>query len=171
MPGRSARLAAAFAFVAGAATVILVGMSGKTEPVGLPDVQIGLHGPVADAEPLSRPITTARNELVEPESADEILLMEVTAYCPCRKCCGPRAHGVTASGKPVSFNGGRFVAADTDVLPFGTTLVIPGYDDEQPVEVVDRGGAIVGNRLDVFFPSHREAREWGRQTLPVRVMR
>src|SRR5215203_735405 len=25
--------------------------------------------------------------------------MEVTAYCPCTKCCGPKAQGITASGK------------------------------------------------------------------------
>src|SRR4051812_3298311 len=37
--------------------------------------------------------------------------MEVTAYCPCPICCGEGAHGITASGKLVSHNGGRFVAA------------------------------------------------------------
>src|SRR5688572_4994139 len=55
-----------------------------------------------------------------------VVWMEVTAYCACKKCCGPRAMGITASGKPVSHNGGKFVAADTRLLKFNTKLLIPG---------------------------------------------
>jgi 3D (Asp-Asp-Asp) domain-containing protein len=98
------------------------------------------------------------------------MIMEVTAYCPCVRCCGPRAQGLTASGRHVSFNGGRFVAADTRVLKFNTRLRIPGYADGSPVQVVDRGGAIKGNKLDVYFPTHEEARRWGRQKLLVTVI-
>jgi 3D (Asp-Asp-Asp) domain-containing protein len=96
-----------------------------------------------------------------------VILMEVTAYCPCTKCCGPEAQGITASGKPVSYNGGAFVAADTRKYKFGTKLTIPGYGDGQAVEVIDRGGAIKGDKLDVFFPTHAEALEWGRQKVAV----
>jgi 3D (Asp-Asp-Asp) domain-containing protein len=98
-----------------------------------------------------------------------VIRMEVTAYCACTKCCGENAEGITASGRPVSYNNSRFVAADTDVLPFRTKLVIPGYD-AAPVEVIDRGGAIKGNKLDLFFPTHEEALEWGRQMVDVTVV-
>jgi 3D (Asp-Asp-Asp) domain-containing protein len=107
---------------------------------------------------------------VQPAMHVRVVRMEVTAYCPCKLCCGPHAHGVTASGKPVSFNDGHFVAADTRALPFGTKLLIPGYDNDQPVQVIDRGGAIKGNKLDVFFPTHEQAREWGRRWVMVTVM-
>ena len=99
-----------------------------------------------------------------------VIRMEVTAYCPCTKCCGPNAQGITASGKLVSFNGGKFVAADTSVLPFGTKLVIPGYAGDAAVEVADRGGAIKGNKLDLYFDSHADALVWGRQHLDVTVI-
>lgn len=95
--------------------------------------------------------------------------MEVTAYCPCTHCCGPNAAGITASGLPVSHNQGRFVAADTSLLPFGSRLSIPGYHDAASVPVIDRGGAIRGHRLDVFFPTHEQAREWGRRWVLVTV--
>ena len=95
--------------------------------------------------------------------------MEVTAYCPCTKCCGENAQGLTASGHDVSYNNSRFVAADTEVLPFGTKLVIPGYAGGA-VEVIDRGGAIKGNKLDVFFATHEEALQWGRQFIDVTVL-
>jgi 3D (Asp-Asp-Asp) domain-containing protein len=111
--------------------------------------------------------------LIQFESAIDrggrLVMMEVTAYCPCTRCCGPNAQGITASGKTVDYAGGRFVAADTSLLPFGTLVSISGYHDGQPVEVIDRGGAIKGNRLDVYFDSHDVARVWGRQTIPVIV--
>jgi 3D (Asp-Asp-Asp) domain-containing protein len=87
--------------------------------------------------------------------------MMVTAYCPCKICCGAKARGITASGKRVTHDNGRFVAADTSLLPFGTKLSIPGYHDGAPVEVIDRGGAIKGKHIDVFFPTHQQAKEWG----------
>jgi len=99
-----------------------------------------------------------------------VRLMEITAYCPCSKCCGPNAQGITASGKHISYNQGKFVAADTSILPFGTRLLIPGYAAE-PVEVIDRGGAIKGDKLDVFFPTHEQALKWGRQKMvPVLIV-
>lgn len=95
--------------------------------------------------------------------------MRVTAYCPCPKCCGRWADGVTTSGRPVTANGGRFVAADK-ALPLGTLLVVPGYADGKPVPVLDRGGAIRGRRLDVFFPTHQQARRWGVRWLDVAIL-
>ena len=106
---------------------------------------------------------------LKPAPAFEVRLMEVTAYCPCKKCCGPRAQGITASGKRVTHNGGKFVAADR-ILPFNTKLVIPGYNNGAAVPVLDRGGAIKGNKLDVYFPTHHEARQWGRRWVPVTVL-
>jgi len=96
--------------------------------------------------------------------------MLVTAYCPCKICCGPNAHGITASGRPVSFNDGHFIAADTNLLPFGSKLIIPGYDNGEAVPVIDRGGAIVGNHIDVFFPQHQEAVDWGRRWVRVMIV-
>ena len=99
-----------------------------------------------------------------------VLKMEVTAYCPCKKCCGKNARGITASGLKVSHNDGLFVAADTSLLPFHTKIRIPGYARDEAVPVLDRGGAIKGNRIDVFFPTHKAALKWGRRTVDVTVL-
>ena len=96
--------------------------------------------------------------------------MIVTAYCPCRKCCGRWADGLTASGRPVTANGGRFVAAPPG-LRFHSLVSVPGYNGGRPVPVLDRGGAIKGHRLDVFFPTHAEALAWGRRLLTVEICR
>jgi 3D (Asp-Asp-Asp) domain-containing protein len=93
--------------------------------------------------------------------------MRVTAYCPGPCCCGKWADGMTASGHIIQ-PGDRFVAADKQ-FAFGTRILIPGYNNNHPVEVLDRGGAIKGDRLDVFFPTHKEALEWGVQVLTVSI--
>ena len=97
------------------------------------------------------------------------LRMKVTAYSPDAASCGKWADGVTASGKSVKFNGGMLVAADTKKLPFGTMLTIPGYNNGKPVPVEDRGGAIKGNRLDVLYPTHKRALQWGVRHVMVSV--
>lgn len=89
----------------------------------------------------------------------------VSAYCPCRICCGKDACGVTASGHSIK-PGEQFAAADKSI-PFGTILDIPGYGRQMPV--LDRGGAINGNCLDVFFDSHKKALNWGVQFLDVAI--
>ena len=92
---------------------------------------------------------------------------KVTAYCPGSCCCGKYADGITASGKPAV---GLVVAAPPNI-PFGTVLDIPGYGK---AEVLDRGGAIKNNRLDVLFTDkdgvsgHQRALNWGVKYLEVK---
>lgn len=93
--------------------------------------------------------------------------MRVTGYCPCQKCCGKYSDGKTASGHKIG-QGDTFVAADKG-HSFGTKMIVPGYNDCGPVQVLDRGGAIRGNRLDIFFNSHHKARQWGVRYLLVKV--
>jgi len=104
----------------------------------------------------------------EPEEWENIE-MRVTAYCPCPECCGEYSDGITACGYVIQ-PGDTFVAADSR-YSFDTEMLIPGYSNSQPVKVLDRGGAIKGNRLDVFFATHEEALQWGVQYLEVNVRR
>jgi len=99
--------------------------------------------------------------------------MRVTAYCHCSKCCqvwavkGVNGKGqrITASGHVIR-PGDAFVAAPKNI-PFGTLLIVPGYNDGKPVKVLDRGGAITAGRLDVFFHTHKAALEWGVRNIVV----
>lgn len=96
-----------------------------------------------------------------------VVRMRVTAYCPCAICCGKFADGVTACNHKIE-SGDAFVAADK-AFRFRTEMIVPGYNNNQPVQVLDRGRVIKGNRLDVFFHSHDIARQWGTQTLDVLI--
>ncbi len=112
---------------------------------------------------------------------DAIVEMEITAYCACGKCCdyvdilgvipiqktkdGLRIKkvGETASGKLARFG---TIAADTKKYPFGTVMKVPGYGYGI---VLDRGGAIKGNRIDVFYPCHTAALIYGRRKAEVKI--
>ncbi|MSR40783.1 MAG: hypothetical protein EXS10_02645 [Phycisphaerales bacterium] len=105
-----------------------------------------------DGRPI-RPVSTMR--------------MKVTAYSPDARSCGASADGITASGYSVETNGGALVAADPKILPLGSLVSIPGYDDGAPVPVLDVGGAIKGRRIDVLFRTHEVARAWGVRSVDI----
>jgi len=105
----------------------------------------------------------------EPSGEWQTVRMRVTAYCACRRCCGKFADGITASGHKIR-RGDAFSAADKR-YSFGTEMVVAGYNNGKPIKVLDRGGAIRGNRLDVFFNSHRKAMQWGVKYIDVKVRR
>ena len=87
---------------------------------------------------------------------------KITAYCPCAKCCG-KTNGRTASGTTAT--AGRTVAASSK-FAFGTKLNIGGH----VYTVEDRGGAINGNKIDIFVNTHAEALQWGVRYLNVSVV-
>ncbi len=108
--------------------------------------------------------------------------MEVTGYCSCGSCTGWRRTwygravfaygaqegqrkqiGITASGTRARV--GTF-AADTGLYPFGTIMYVPGYGYGR---VEDRGSAIKGDAIDLYFRSHSAALEWGRRSKRVKI--
>ena len=115
-------------------------------------------------------LNTSEMKAVNSVSLDrwQMVRMRVTAYCPCRKCCGKNSDGATtASGYRIR-RGDSLVAADKK-YSFGTEMIIDGYNSGQAVIVRDRGGAIHENRLDVLFHSHNKALKWGVKYIDVKV--
>ena len=102
--------------------------------------------------------TTARGTGTSGQSG----MYKVTAYCSCAKCCG-WSTGITASGARATAN--HTIAAPS-TFSFGTKVVINGIT----YTVEDRGGAIQGNRIDVYMDSHSAALAWGVRYLYVEVL-
>ncbi len=103
---------------------------------------------------------------------DRIIKMQVTAYCPCKKCCGRKARGLTSIGKDANQPG---VAADPKLLPYGTLLKIPGVGRRV---VDDTGGKMRQDakkgiyHIDIRFwgpEAHEKARTFGVRKLTVWV--
>jgi len=97
--------------------------------------------------------------------------MLVTAYCPCRICCGKHANGKTATMSSAWEPG---AAVDPKVIPHGSRIDVPGYKrgpnkNGSWIKADDSGSAIKGNKIDLRFDTHQEAKEWGRKWLVVRI--
>lgn len=84
----------------------------------------------------------------------------ISFYCSCEKCCN-KSDGITATGTQATE--GRTIAVDPEVIPYGTMVVIDGHT----YIAEDCGGAIKGNRIDIYMNSHEEALQAGVRTVEV----
>lgn len=112
---------------------------------------------------------------VEAVSIRYIGEFKVTAYCSCEKCCGKWATDrptdkdgnkivYTASGAVAE--AGKTVAVDTDLIPYGTHLLINGNE----YIAQDTGSKVNGQVIDVYFDSHEEAVNFGCQNYSIYVI-
>lgn len=101
----------------------------------------------------------SKNEVEVSNSSSNTKTFRVTAYCPCSKCCGKWANGITSTGATAQAN--RTIAVDPKVIPYGSVVRMNGID----YVAEDCGGAIKGNRIDVYFDTHAEAMAFGVQYL------
>lgn len=78
-------------------------------------------------------------------------------------------YGITYSGIKVKRDLYSTIAADLSVFPLGTILYIPDYGYGV---VADIGGAIKGNKIDLYFDTVEEVySEWGKKELEVYVVK
>lgn len=105
---------------------------------------------------------------IQPLSKADTFIAECTAYTEGIESCGKLpthpAYGITASGKRVKEG---MIAVDTRYIPFGTRVYIEGLG----VYVAeDTGGAIKGNRIDIYMSDLNKAIEFGRQNRRVIIL-
>ncbi len=79
---------------------------------------------------------------------------KLTYYCSCELCCDVET-GITATGTPVVE--GQTIAVDPSVIPYGTQVIINGH----VFTAEDCGGAIKGNRIDIYVNDHDRANALG----------
>jgi 3D (Asp-Asp-Asp) domain-containing protein len=94
-----------------------------------------------------------------PPEPPKTYVVEATAYCTCSKCTPGK--GITASGTVPKEN--HTVAADWSVFPKGTKLEYDGI----VYTVEDTGSAIKGDKIDIYFKTHKEALNFGRKDIEV----
>jgi len=73
-------------------------------------------------------------------------------------------NNITATGKEIKKG---MIAVDSKIIPLGTRIEIK---DMGVFVAEDTGGKIKGNRIDIYFETKEEAKEFGRQTIWVRVL-
>lgn len=125
---------------------------------------------VVETEPTTPNVTETEPAPTEQEIASDGLVslgtFKITAYCSCYTCCGEHAlnrpvdeygNEIVYGSIGVRLTAGVSIAVDPRVIPYGTSVVINGHK----YIAQDTGGAISGNRIDVYFNDHQEAREFG----------
>lgn len=102
----------------------------------------------------------------DPELEPEWIEAVATAYCPCERCCGSwalnRPDGIVYTASGAEAVQGVTIAADWSIYPPGTVLFVEGLGE---MVVQDRGGAIQGQKIDIYFESHDDALQFGRQNV------
>ena len=88
---------------------------------------------------------------------------KLTAYCGCWECSGEWGNG-TATGTVAQPD--YTIAVDPDVIPYGTMVCV----GDKVYCAEDCGGAINGNRIDVYHETHAEAVEFGVQYADVFIL-
>ena len=97
-------------------------------------------------------------------SSSKVIYMNSTAYTAfCSGCSGITATGINLRAHPDV----KVVAVDPDVIPLGTKLYVEGYGY---AVAGDTGGAINGNRIDIFMADRSDALNWGRRTVKVKIL-
>ncbi len=94
----------------------------------------------------------------------------VTAYCPCRACCGPDARGITSTGQDARRLSG--CAVDPKSIPYGCRVYVPGVgwrtaDDTGSAMRRDGRQGIV--HVDVRMGSHAEALRFGVRHVTIQI--
>lgn len=122
-------------------------------------------------------VAEEKTEVEEPMNADTIEQIleffwmdygtyEITAYCGCTYCAS--GTGYTASGTLATE--GRTIGVDPQIIPLGTTVRIEFENGTQREYVAeDTGSAIKGQIIDLYFNSHQDALNFGRQKCQVYV--
>lgn len=117
-------------------------------------------------------ITTAEGEVLE---YTDIIQVEATAYCACYKCCGKypsnKYYGITKTGTKAKVG---TIAVDPKLIPLGTKMYIEGLNGAKNYGVgkaEDIGGAIKGKIIDLYFDTHEETVQWGRQQVNVYILK
>lgn len=117
-------------------------------------------------------LETADGEVIE---YSQVMQLEATAYCPCYSCCGKypgnKWYNITATGTVGKVG---TIAVDPRVIPLGTKVYIEGLNGAKNYGYAvaeDTGGAIKGKIIDLYFNTHKETVNWGRQQVNVYILK
>jgi 3D (Asp-Asp-Asp) domain-containing protein len=92
------------------------------------------------------------------------ITVKATAYTAyCEGCSGTTATGIDLKANPNK----KVIAVDPSVIPLGSKVYVEGYGE---AIAGDTGGAIKGNRIDVFIPSEQEAINFGVKQLKITIL-
>ncbi|WP_175640638.1 3D domain-containing protein [Metabacillus schmidteae] len=108
--------------------------------------------------------TSESSKTSETEKDGKEMTVTATAYTAnCEGCSGTTATGIDLNANPDK----KVIAVDPAVIPLGSTVEVEGYGT---AVAGDTGGAIKGQKIDVFIPSKSDAVNFGRKKVKIKVI-
>ena len=112
--------------------------------------------------------TTATKKTPSRSDSDTVVrefMVSASAYtASCKGCSGITSTGINLKNNP----GLKVIAVDPSVIKIGTKVYVEGYGY---AIAGDTGGAIRGNKIDVFIPNKSDALKWGRKTVKIKILK
>ncbi|ETP70593.1 hypothetical protein G159_01095 [Planococcus glaciei CHR43] len=118
--------------------------------------------PAKKAEP-SRKASAASTTAAAPSGGKEFYVSATAYTASCAGCSGITATGINLKANP----GLKVIAVDPNVIPLGSKVYVEGYGY---AVAGDTGGAIKGNKIDLFVANHSDAIAFGRKQVKVTVL-
>lgn len=110
-------------------------------------------------------VITAQVSRGSSESSGREFYVSSTAYTAnCNGCSGYTATGINLRANPNV----KVIAVDPRVIPLGSKVYVEGYGY---AIAADKGSAIKGNKIDVFFASQSAAYRWGQKTIKIKILK
>ncbi|MGE7119493.1 3D domain-containing protein [Peribacillus sp. NPDC046944] len=112
---------------------------------------------------VKKTVTKAKPKAKKASKKYKTITVNATAYTAnCKGCSGITATGLNLKKNPKV----KAISVDPKVIPLGTKVHVEGYGD---AVAADKGSAIKGKKIDVFYSSKTKALNWGRKTVKVKV--
>ncbi|MBX8945917.1 DUF348 domain-containing protein [Lysinibacillus sp. K60] len=127
-------------------------------------IAVGTKTEEEEEEVRATTISSVPSESIEPDNKNEfyVLATAYTAYC--KGCSGTTATGINL--RSGSAPGLKVIAVDPSVIKLGSKVWVEGYG---LAVAEDTGGAIKGNKIDIFVQSETEAKNWGVKKVRIKV--
>lgn len=106
-----------------------------------------------------------KKSATHPSNVKKTIKMSATAYtASCKGCSGITKTGLNLRKNPSL----KVIAVDPKIIPLGSKVWVEGYG----IAVAgDIGGAIKGNKIDLFMSKKSTANNWGRKTVTVKLLK
>ncbi|WP_010677377.1 3D domain-containing protein [Bacillus timonensis] len=135
--------------------------STSSAPAAQPKKETASAAPVTEKPKENK---TAVDTTSESNTEAKVITVEATAYtASCEGCSGITSTGINLKENPDT----KVISVDPSVIPLGSKVHVEGYGE---AIAGDTGGAIKGNKIDVFIPSKQDAIDFGRKQVKVTIL-
>ncbi|RFU66373.1 LysM peptidoglycan-binding domain-containing protein [Peribacillus saganii] len=119
--------------------------------------------PVREKQAEKSVVRPAAEQPAQSSDSKEIIVKATAYTASCEGCSGVTATGINLKDNPDA----KVISVDPNVIPLGSKVYVEGYGN---AVAGDTGGAIKGNKIDVFIPNQQDAINWGTKQVTVKVL-